>query len=234
MSDAAWWESAFGADYLELYAHRDDQLARAEVAAVMPRLSTAPGPVLDACCGHGRHLVELRAAGLPAVGFDLSPHLLAAAARRGRCAGRIARCDMRVTSFTSGFGAVLLLFTAFGYFDDAGNADCLRSLGALLAPGGWLLLDLPDPERLRRGLVPRSSRCTPSGCEAVETRTIDGQRVVKEIAFRGRTFRESVRLYAPEEIAALAGGAGLSVIERWPSLRGPGHDDGRCVYWLRR
>jgi SAM-dependent methyltransferase len=229
-----WWERAFGPGYLEIYAHRDDRLARAEIEAILPRLRSAPGPVLDACCGAGRHLAELRASGLAAVGFDLSAPLLAAAADRPRCAGAIARCDVRIPAFASGWGAILLLFTAFGYFDDAGNAACLRSLARLLAPGGWLLLDLPEPEALRRGLVPRSERVTACGEAVQERRRIEGSRVIKDIAYRGERYHESVRLYERTEIAELARGAGLGVVETWPSLRGPERDDGRQVLWLRR
>jgi SAM-dependent methyltransferase len=229
-----WWERAFGPGYLEIYAHRDDRLARDEVEAILPRLRDAPGPVLDACCGHARHLAELRAAGIAALGFDLSAPLLAAATRRPLCAGRLARCDVRAPAFASGWGAILLLFTAFGYFDDDGNAACLRRLARLLAPGGWLLLDLPEPEALSRCLVPRSERITAGGHEVVERRRIEGRRVVKDVAYRGEHYQESVRLYARGELDGLARDAELSIVEIWPSLRGADRDEGRQVVWLRR
>ncbi len=240
-ADAAerWWERAFGAEYLEVYAHRSDVLARAEVESLLPRLRNAPGPILDACCGNARHLAQLREAGLTAFGFDLSPHLLAAAAGRERCRGALARCDMRAPPFAQGWGAVLLLFTAFGYFDDDQNAACLRALGGLLAPGGWLLLDLPDPARLQSTLVPESRRMTAAGVELVERRRISGRRVIKDVEYRGAasphaSYRESVRLYAVAEISDMASACGLSLVETWPGLLGPRATDGRQVCWLKK
>lgn len=229
-----WWERAFGPAYLSVYHHRDDRLARDETEALLPRLRAAPGPVLDACCGSGRHLGQLRAAGLTAVGFDLSAHLLGHAAQRRGCAGSVARCDMRAPSFAGGFGAVVLLFTAFGYFDDNGNASTFAGLARLVAPGGWMLLDLPDPVRLRAALVPATERACPSGHAVSERRRLDGERVVKEVAYRGERWVESVRLYQPSEIAAMASASALSLVETWPGLRGPQHHDGRHVHWLRR
>ena len=71
-----WWRTAFDARYLERYAHRDAAEAAAAVTALLPRLRTVHGPVLDVGCGAGRHLAALRAAGVPACGFDFSADLL--------------------------------------------------------------------------------------------------------------------------------------------------------------
>lgn len=233
-----WWKAAFGAHYETLYAHRDDASAAVEIAGLLPRLRQAPGPILDACCGNGRHLAALRAAGLPAFGFDLSADLLASARRRPTCRDRLVRCDMRYPALGSGWGAVLALFTAFGYFDDEGNAACLAAWARLLAPGGLLVLDLPDLEEVRQSLVPRSERETECG-RLVEERRLVGSRVEKTVTITasGKTahvYRESVRLYDQHEIAELAERCGLSVDARWDSLRCEKSDDQRHVYWLTR
>jgi SAM-dependent methyltransferase len=195
------------------------------------------GPILDACCGNGRHLAALRAAGLPAFGFDLSRDLLASARRRPACRDRLVRCDMRHPALGSGWGAVLALFTAFGYFDDEDNAACLAAWARLLAPHGWLVLDLPDLDEVRASLVPRSERETACG-RLVEERRLVGNRVEKTVTITaaGKTphvHRESVRLYDQHEIAALAQRCGLGVDARWDSLRCERSDDQRHVYWLR-
>jgi len=229
-----WWERAFGREYLEVYAHRDDVSAEREVAGLLPRLRGAPGPVLDAGCGNGRHLAQLRRAGLTACGIDLSAHLLQVAAQRAECRGHLVRGDMRHPCVGGGLGAVLFLFTAFGYFDERGNAALLESWGSCLAPGGWLLLDLPDPQVLERGFKPVSRRILASGHEVLEQRRLDGGRVIKDITYRGEQWSESVRIYAPEEIAALAGAAGLTLVETWPSLCSATHDEGRHAHWLQR
>lgn len=234
-----WWSEAFRAAYLEVYGHRSDAQAAAEVAGLLPQLRDVPGPVVDAGCGAGRHLAALRAAGLPAVGFDLSSDLLAAASGRPACSGRLARGDLRAPPLAGGCGAVLCLFTAFGYFDDAGNAACLAALGALLAPGGRLVLDLPEPAALRRGLVPASERVTAGGWRVRERRWLAGSRVEKEVdamppAGQAIRWQESVRLHEQGELAAMAGSAGLLWDGAWPGLGGPEDRQGRLVAWLRR
>jgi len=241
--DAPWWETAFADVYLELYAHRDDRAARAEVAGVLPRLRSAPGPVCDVCCGTGRHLEAMREAGLNAIGYDLSPQLLAEGRKRRTIRGRLARGDIRRPPLASGLGAITLFFTAFGYFDDSANRAALGALGACLAPRGWLLLDLPDPERLVEALAPHTERTTASGARIMEQRSVEEGdhelRVEKKVTAQladgsWHRYTESVRLYQAPEIAVMAVDAGLEAVDRWRSLRGGGHDDGRHVYWLRK
>ncbi len=296
-----WWESAFGAEYLSVYAHRDDALAGREVAALLKRLrgspprerqapawpddagqrlagtvsvrsgnpsasaqetirgaavapahADTPEPgwslavpgsasghlplVLDAGCGTGRHLAHLRAAGLRAIGFDFSSHLLAVASRRPVTAGAVARADLRLPPFPeASFSAIFLLFTVFGYFDDDTNAAVLGRLARLLEPGGWLVLDLPDPVRLRATLVPESQRPGRDGAIIHERRRLAGTRVEKDVTIRRgaemlATWRESVRIYERAEIDALARTSGLSP-DPQPD---PGDGGGRMVHWLRR
>ena len=230
-----WWEAAFGAEYLEVYAHRDDAQGAAEIAGILPHLR---GPVLDAGCGGGRHLAALRAAGLPAVGFDFSAPLLAAARERPAVRGRLARGDLRQPPVADGaWGTVLLLFTAFGYFDDATNEATLAALGHLLRADGVLILDLPHADRVRKTLVPRSQRTTSAGIRIQEERWLTPTRVEKRVTLthpdgRTRNYVESVRLY--EDLEPLAATADLRVRSVWPSLRGPTVDEGRQVWWLER
>jgi SAM-dependent methyltransferase len=236
---AGWWDEAFRAAYLEVYSHRSDAQAATEVAGLLPRLRLAPGPVVDAACGAGRHIAALRAAGVQAVGFDLSADLLAAARLRPACVGRLSRGDLRAPPFAGGCGAVLCLFTAFGYFDELGNLACLTSLGGLLAPGGWLLLDLPDAALVRRSLVADSERTTPGGWLVREQRRLTGARVEKDVEAvppggQAVRWRESVRLHEAGELRAMAAAAGLVWEDAWPGLGGPRDPQGRMVVWLRR
>ncbi len=239
MAGPGWWDAAFRSAYLEVYRHRDDSQAAAEVAGLLPRLRQAPGPVIDAGCGGGRHLAALRAAGLCAVGFDLSADLLQVAQARTACAGRLIRADLRAPPLASDCGAVLCLFTAFGYFDDAGNAACLAALSRLVASGGWVVLDLPEPAALRRNLVPTSERRTPGGWLVREHRRLVGPRVEKSVEAippdaPPHHWSESVRLHSVEELHSLAAQAGLAMHDCWPGLGGPDDHSQRLVVWLRR
>ncbi|HYE05158.1 MAG TPA: class I SAM-dependent methyltransferase [Planctomycetota bacterium] len=234
---APWWQAAFASAYRQVYAHRDDAAAAAEVAAIARRLGPTPGPVLDAGCGCGRHVAALADLGFGAVGIDWSADLLRAAAARPGGAD-VARGDLRRPPFADrSFAAVLSLFTAFGYGDDAENAALFARLAALIAPGGWFVLDLPDPARVRRTLVPESRRTTAAGLTIVEQRNLHGPRVQKQVRVSDgenhvAQWRECVRLYEPAEIDALARANGMAVVERWPGLRGAEVDEGRIVAWI--
>ncbi len=235
-----WWQAAFASANREVYAHRDDAAAAAEVAAIAARLGPQRGAVLDAGCGCGRHVAALAALGLHAVGIDWSLDLLRAATGRVACRAAVARGDLRHPPFADGaFAAVLSLFTAFGYGDDDENARLFARLAALLEPGGWFVLDLPDPARVRRTLVPESCRTTAAGLTIVEQRLLHGPRVQKQVrvsdgADHVAEWRECVRLYETAEIDALARASGLVVVDRWPGLRGMDVEEGRIVAWMRR
>lgn len=237
MSVTPWWATAFAEHYQTLYAHRTDAAAETEVAGILAQIGTA-GPVLDACCGNGRHLQALRRAGVPAVGFDWSRDLLQTAAERSDCAGRIARGDVRQPPFTGPFHAVLLFFTAFGYFDDAGNAAVLGRLAHLIRDDGWLMLDQPAPAVVRSTLVPHSERQV-GELQLIEDRRLTDTRVEKDVRIINasgdeHSYTESVRLYNGDDISQLASEHGLELVDTWPSLLGPDQDQHRCVFWLRR
>jgi len=240
----AWYEEAFRADYLRVYPHRDDAAAAAEVAAWVGRLPglAAGGAVLDLACGAGRHLRALAAAGLVATGCDLSRDLLAEARRPG--SPPVVRADMRRLPFLrASFDAVTSFFSSFGYFpDESADAAVLGEAACVLRPGGSLLLDLMDPETVRANLVARSER-ERDGVRTVETRSLvdGGRRVEKTVLLRDggrdRTWTESVRLYDPDEVEAMAAAVGLRAAGRhgghgpcpWRTGETP-----RCVLLFRR
>ena len=117
---ADWWREAFAADYAARYAHRDHAEAERLADVLAPLLHAAPGIAIDVGCGAGRHVRALRARGVTVWGLDYSRDLLQGVVGA-------ARADMRAPPFAPGLSAVLFLFTAFGYFDDAGNRACLKA-----------------------------------------------------------------------------------------------------------
>ena len=213
-----WFAHAFDALYLELYSHRDDR-----EAAVFTRVLQAEGvrgPFCEVACGSGRFLRALADRGETAYGLDLSVPLLARAhAVLG--GGVLARGDMRALPFRGGaFGAVLLLFTSFGYFADAGDdrrvlAEAVRSL----RPGGSFVLDFLNAGTTVRSLV-ATSRREVVGLRLLERRWVDPQgpflrKTVEaepgETGLPGLPREERVRLYTPEELRALVAAQGLAV-----------------------
>ena len=126
----AWYETFFDEHYLKEYA-KGLTLERTQKEANfikstlnLPQVApnaTGGARILDLCCGHGRHTVELAAAGYSMVGQDLSATFLdlakgAAAARNLQI--QFIHTDMREIPFEGEFNAIINMFTAFGYFDD--------------------------------------------------------------------------------------------------------------------
>jgi SAM-dependent methyltransferase len=209
-----WYEHWFGEEYLELYPHRDDEDAEHAVALLAARGFVAPDePVLDLACGPGRHAAALRRRSGRVVGLDLSLPLLRAAQRRGL--GALVRGDMRALPLrTACFGAVVNLFTSFGYFDaDAQHAAVLSEVARVLRQGGVFALDFLNPAFVRRTLVPQDERRLGSRVIVQERRlSEDGRFVIKTIHVggEGRSFVERVRLYEHQELERMLCAAGLA------------------------
>ncbi|TVR42961.1 MAG: methyltransferase domain-containing protein [Planctomycetota bacterium] len=237
-TEGPWWAHAFDASYAERYAHRDDAAAAAELVGILPLLRRQQGPVLDACCGAGRHLQVMRGAGLPAFGFDWSLPLLQQALGQRGLAQRVLRADMRQPPLASGWAAITMLFTAFGYFEDEENAQCLRALALLLRRRGLFVVDVANAQQLRQTLVPESQRRLADGSIMHEQRWLEGPRVCKRSRWQEngqeRVVEERVRLYEASEMVALAASASCELETIWPSLRGADIDEGRMVCFLRR
>lgn len=222
-----WFRDWFGEEYLALYPHRDQQEARDAVRLYVAATPPEPGtPVLDLACGAGRHLRELVASGLPAIGLDLSLTLLRRARRSGR-GGPLVRGDMRHLPFRDeAFGGLTSFFTSFGYFEDVGDdRRVLSEVSRVLRPGGSFMLDFLNAERVRRELVPEDVREVELG-RVVQRRRIVGDSVVKSIVIEpreegeARTFHERVRLYGPERLESLLGDAGLQTTHRFGDYEG--------------
>jgi|CXWL01.1.fsa_nt_gi SAM-dependent methyltransferase len=212
----AWFNDWFGADYLDLYAHRD----AAEAAAHVDFLAAwwggrQPRRVLDLACGAGRHTAALVDRGIAAVGIDLSLLLLVEGPGLPRVRG-----DMRQLPFADDtFDFVLNAFTSFGYFDtERENFTVLEEMVRVLTPGGAVLIDFLNRERALARLVASESR-EEDGQRVDITRWFDAdrQRINKRIVISGadtaapREFLESVRAYRREEVEIGLQWAGLEL-----------------------
>lgn len=194
--------------------------------------------MLDAGCGNGRHLAALRERKIPALGCDLSSHLLRTATTRGPAF----QCDLRAIPLPSrSCGLVASFFTGFGYLDrPSDDLALLAELARLVAPGGWLHLDLPDPIFVRSRLVERDETRW-SDAWVTQKRWMDGSQVFKRIRISRddggvSEYVERVRLWDPDILEQAAGLLGLVPKVRLGDLDGNSWRSGspRCGLVLRR
>ncbi len=178
--------------------------------------------VADIPCGDGRIAFELAAAGCDVVGVDRCVASIRRGKKRFREAGLPGTLhvgDMRKLNLEPGFDAVVNWWGSFGYFDDDTNLDVLRSFAALVRPGGRVLIDQINRERVLRQF--RETFTSDYG--AVTIRTWNrwdpvGQRIEGTWQFRHGAKRvrrhSSMRIYTPSQMRRLIGEAGL-VLERF-------------------
>lgn len=208
-----WFRETFEEEYLELYAHRDEEEAERTVSWLCTELGFQQGKsVLDSPCGGGRHSRAFSRRGFLTVGIDLSRDLLHHARIEHGPSERLlyVRGDLRALPVASNaFDLVTNLFSSFGYFEtEEENMLALSELVRATRRGGWLVIDFMNEPHVRANLVERTERVTPDGWEVTEERRITGQppRIEKhgKIRFpsgKVRQFYESVRLYTPEELS---------------------------------
>lgn len=209
-----WFTKAFGQRYLDRYAHRDLKQARAEITDLLTWLEMRPpARVLDAPCGWGRHLRVLVDLGFEAVGVDLSQPLLRRAIEGHQLAGKVACADLLALPVHDWSDLTVDLFNSLGYFaDDALNRQALRQLVGTVRQGGKLVIEHMNRARVERELVAYDKQA--EGRRGTESwRRIENNRVIKrsvvQEAGQTETYVESVRMFAPEELAQWAEQAGL-------------------------
>lgn len=226
-----WFKNWFGEDYLALYPHRNEAEARQAVALLATR-GAVPwgGTVLDLACGAGRHAAALQQSGARVVGLDLSAVLLREARSCCNASAGLVRGDMRYLPFRDGsFGAVVNLFTSFGYFSsDEEHQQVLTEVARILKPGGRFTLDFLNAPAVRATLVPRDEREV-RGRKVVQERRVSegGRSVIKNISLEHeeRSFMERVRLFERAELEQMLRGAGLVVDEALGDYAGGPHTD---------
>jgi SAM-dependent methyltransferase len=148
----AWYEDdELWSGFAEVVFSAERANRAAEAVAESPLFRFPAGArVFDQCCGPAVFTVPFAQAGFPVTGIDLSPVMLARAAKACAEAGvtaELLRADMLEFVRPGAFDAVVNLYTSFGYFDtQEENLRVLRNAYESLAPGGVLVVDLMGKE----------------------------------------------------------------------------------------
>lgn len=114
--------------------------------------------ILDACCGVGRHSIELAKKGFTVTGVDRTAAFLEAAKETAEAEEvniEFLHHDMRSFSRPGYFSSVINMFTSFGYFDNAEDEKrFLHNIYTSLIPGGSFLIDIIGKEVVAREFKP--------------------------------------------------------------------------------
>jgi SAM-dependent methyltransferase len=200
------WHAVFGATQSEETTAREV----AFLARVLPLPSR--GPVLDVCCGSGRHLAGLAALGYEVTGIERDPAV--AEATRGAVPGaRIVEGDANLLRdlVPGPFAGVVCLWQSFGYGTAAENAALLRAMASLLEPGGRLVLDVYNraffETRTGTRTIERDGRTIRERTELSDDRlttSLDYGSGIEDVF--------SWQLFTPEELTEVARSAGLAPV----------------------
>lgn len=233
MSEAPWYRSLFGEDYLRIYGPRlTAERTEREVEGIIRLLDLPPGSaILDLACGHGRHAMALAKRGYRVTGQDLSETFLERArsdAAAARVDVRWVRGDMRSIPFEDEFDVVINVFTAFGYLEsDAEDLKVLREVRKALEPGGRFLIEYIHHAGLLREYREANVERRDDGLVLVDEGRFDllsGRNEVRTTMLfpdgRRTEHRHSVRVYALTELTCMLAEGGLSTREVYGGLDG--------------
>lgn len=162
---ADWWAKIFDRFYLKTDGDvvDDIDITKAEVDLILQLLKPdVEDRILDLCCGHGRHSLELARRGFKNLdGLDKSHYLIQKAKARAKKENLPVRFRegnaLRLPYAADSFNLVLIMGNSFGYFESkTQDLEVLKEVFRVLKPWGRVLIDVADGTYLREHFQPRS------------------------------------------------------------------------------
>jgi SAM-dependent methyltransferase len=201
-----------------------------EVALLGDSGARRTASVLDMCCGHGRHSLELARRGYRVTGVDRNQAFIEAAATDARNAGvdvdwQVA--DMREFVPQHPYDAVLNLFFAWGYLEsEAADRQALGIMANALGPGGQLVIEYQNRELVLQH-IQRTWRWLASGDVLLRefqfepsTSRLSGAQIVIRASGERVERRFDLRLYTCTELLQLLMAEGLTPTALYGSYGG--------------
>lgn len=216
-TDKAWYKSWFDTKYYHLlYRDRDDKEAQFFIRNLIDFLQPDGSVhILDLACGRGRHAKYLSDLGYEVTGIDLSESNIQFARRFENAGLHFEVGDMRSNFGENRFDYIFNLFTSFGYFetfDD--NLKALTQMKKALKPGGSLVMDFMNVNKVKLGLVREEIRRV-GEIEFHIERFIRDERVIKKISFQDKRrefqYEERVQLLDLQDFQNLFEEAGMRI-----------------------
>ncbi len=209
--------------------------APADIPFYQQRLAGCPGPILEIGCGTGRVTLPLCASGHTMVGLDRSPAMLQYFAFKAQSLPEppvVYLADMRDFDLKQRFAAVIIPYNTLNHLLSLEDfAHCLACVRHHLLPEGELLIDTFNPDPLRLCVEGSEAKAIlryrdPRSGEVItmtEQNQYDAERQVNAVVWRrqsegGEVVREDrleMRIFFPQELRALLGFCGFSILQQW-------------------
>ncbi len=136
----------YGRNWRYAATSRSRRRAGGRAKAALSILPVSGGSALDVGCGEGILLSALSSAGFSAEGFDVSSVAVAQARKRGVCANV---SDIENTAIKGSYDAVFCLEVLEHLHRPV---EVLRKLSEVLAPGGYIVVSLPNESNVFHSL----------------------------------------------------------------------------------
>jgi SAM-dependent methyltransferase len=225
-----WWKTFFNKDYLDFWSARDTfKGTKKEVNFLIKRIPLKKNhQILDLCCGHGRHTLELAKRGFQVEGLDYSKYeldLLKEEAVKRKLKLQIYQKDARSFNLAKKYDVILNLFTAFGYGTKGEDRKILKNVNKHLKPGGRFFIDVMHLTWLLRNYKLASDHKF-GNLREVSTRHFDfltNTNHESRILYRGRNkkvSKNSLHVYSLHELRELLESEGFKVLKFWGSFKG--------------
>ncbi|MDH5619254.1 MAG: methyltransferase domain-containing protein, partial [Gammaproteobacteria bacterium] len=230
---ADWWRDIFNANYLRTDGDvvEDPEMTESEVDTFLQLVDVDKDtPMLDLCCGQGRHVLDLARRGYTNLcGADRSHYLISRAKRLARDRDldvTFREGDARRLRFPDDrFEFVYLAGNSFGYFESAeDDIAVLAEIRRILAPRGQLLIDFTDGDYLRSNFDARSWEwidknyfvCRERALSRDESRLVSREVIThaKKGVIADQFYAE--RLYNAEQLRTLLQDNGFDVLSTTP------------------
>ena len=227
-----WYRRIFNRDFFRTRPIRMGSKVRTDTDFVVNSLNVPVGAkILDVGCGYAPVGNSLAKRGFSVVGLDLSQDMLDMAvgvSKSLQTEMSFVLEDMRTMAYQSEFDGVICLDSTFGYFSDAENLVALRAMARALKPGGRLILDVANRDRLISEL-PARSWWEGDGCLIQEDSEFDPRasrvRIKRLLVFADGRQDEShvaIRLYSAHELETMCRVVGLQTLEFSGSVHSQG------------
>lgn len=225
-----WTDNTLDERFGRVLATIPNEITAQQVDFIVEKTGVSPGArVLDACCGYGRHSIELARRGYDVVGIDCIESYLAEGRKRAAAEGvkvQFVPMDVRQLSFEPKFDLVINMWNSFGYFDDETNASIMRRFQASLVKGGKLYLDIVNRDWVVRNFAARGWWRVDRNMMVLEERSFDLATSVNHCTWRfvedGRLSDAvvDIRVYSCHELHALLSECGFKQVETFGDLEG--------------